>query len=184
MIDVSIRLLRADAHVPHQAYDGDAGLDLTACESVVLGPGERAVVPTGIAVEIPEGYAGFVQPRSGLAARHGIGIVNAPGLIDSGYRGEIRVVLLNTDRETPFMVEPGMRIAQLVIAPVAAVRLLEVDELATSERGAPRIRLVVELGRWASRGSVSPPSFAGKDGFSLSVTTRRKGRCGSSRAAA
>jgi len=92
-------------------------------------------VPTGVAVEIPEGYAGFVQPRSGLASRHGIGIVNAPGLIDSGYRGEIRVVLINTDLEHPFGVEPGMRIAQLVIAPVAAVRLVEVDELASSERG-------------------------------------------------
>jgi dUTP pyrophosphatase len=101
----------------------------------VLEPGERAVVPTGLAVEIPEGYAGFVQPRSGLAARHGIGIVNSPGLIDSGYRGEIRVVLLNTSRE-PFSVEPGMRIAQLVVVPVAAVRLIEVDELAASDRGA------------------------------------------------
>ena len=101
----------------------------------MLEPGERAVVPTGVAVEIPEGYAGFVQPRSGLAARHGIGIVNAPGLIDSGYRGEIRVVLINTDREQAFVIEPGMRIAQLVIAPVAAVRLVEVEELAGSERG-------------------------------------------------
>ena len=87
-------------------------------------------------VEIPVGYAGFVQPRSGLAARHGIGVVNSPGLIDSGYRGEIRVVLLNTDKSEPFTVEPGMRIAQLVVAPVASVRLVEVDELATSERGA------------------------------------------------
>jgi dUTP pyrophosphatase len=134
VIDVAIRRLRPDAHVPRQAYEGDAGLDLAACDPVVLEPGERAVVATGLAVEIPEGFAGFVQPRSGLAARHGIGIVNAPGLIDSGYRGEIRVVLLNTGRES-FAVEPGMRIAQLVIAPVAAVRLIEVDELATSERG-------------------------------------------------
>ena len=93
------------------------------------------MVPTGLAVEIPEGYAGFVQPRSGLAARHGIGVVNSPGLIDSGYRGEIRVVFINTDRESPFVVEPGMRIAQLVIAPVASVRLVEVEELAASERG-------------------------------------------------
>jgi dUTP pyrophosphatase len=122
--------------VPHQAYEGDAGLDLVACERVVLGPGERAVVPTGIAVEIPPGFAGFVQPRSGLAARYGIGVVNAPGLIDSGYRGEIRVVLINTDRAETFVVEPRMRIAQLVVAPVADVRLVEVDELATSERGA------------------------------------------------
>ena len=135
MIDVAVRRLRPDAHVPFQAYDGDAGLDLAACESLVLQPGARAVIPTGLAVDIPEGYAGFVQPRSGLAARHGIGVVNSPGLIDSGYRGEIRVVLINTDREIPFVVEPGMRVAQLVIAPVASVRLVEVEELATSERG-------------------------------------------------
>jgi dUTP pyrophosphatase len=134
VIDVAVRRLRPDAHVPRQAYEGDAGLDLAACDPVVLGPGQRAVVPTGLAVEIPEGYAGFVQPRSGLAARHGIGIVNSPGLIDSGYRGEIQVVLLNTAGE-PFSVEPGMRIAQLVILPLPAVRLFEVDELAASERG-------------------------------------------------
>lgn len=136
MIDVAVRRLRPDAQVPQQAYEGDAGLDLVACERVVLGPGERAVVPTGIAVEIPPGFAGFVQPRSGLAARHGIGVVNSPGLIDSGYRGEIRVVLINTDRAETFVVEPRMRIAQLVVAPVADVRLVEADELATSERGA------------------------------------------------
>ena len=136
MIDVAIHRLRPDAHLPRQAYDGDAGLDLAACERTVLEPGARATIPTGVAVEIPDGYAGFVQPRSGLAARHGIGIVNSPGLIDSGYRGEIRVVLLNTDREHTFVVEPGMRVAQLVIAPVASVRLAEVDELAGSERGA------------------------------------------------
>jgi len=134
VIDVAVRRLRPDAHVPEPAYDGDAGLDLAACDQIVLGPGERAVVSTGLAVEIPEGYAGFVQPRSGLAARHGIGIVNSPGLIDSGYRGEIRVVLLNTGGET-FSVEPGMRIAQLVVMPVVAVRLVVVDELAASERG-------------------------------------------------
>ena len=110
------------------------GRDAAEMGPVVLEPGERAVVPTGVAVEIPDGYAGFVQPRSGLAARHGIGIVNSPGLIDSGYRGEIRVVLLNTGRD-PFSVESGMRIAQLVVAPVASVRLVEVDELAWSERG-------------------------------------------------
>jgi dUTP pyrophosphatase len=136
VIDVAVRRLREDAVLPRQAYDGDAGLDLAACERVELGPGERAVILTGIAVEIPEGYAGFVQPRSGLAARHGIAIVNSPGLVDSGYRGEVRVVLLNTDSREPFVVEPGARIAQLVIAPVASVRLVEVDELAASERGA------------------------------------------------
>ena len=136
MIDVRVRRLREHATLPERAYDGDAGLDLTSCESARLGPGERAVVSTGIAVEIPEGYAGFVQPRSGLAARHGSGVVNSPGLIDSGFRGEIRVVLLNTDRASEFKVVPGMRIAQLVIAPVASVQLVETDELATSERGA------------------------------------------------
>jgi dUTP pyrophosphatase len=136
VIEVAVRRLRPDARLPEQAYEGDAGLDLVACEGAVLDPGERAVVPTGIAVEIPPGYAGFVQPRSGLAARHGIGVVNSPGLIDSGYRGEIRVVLINTDRSETFVIEPGMRVAQLVIAPVADVRLVEVEELATSERGA------------------------------------------------
>jgi len=135
VIDVSIRRLRPDAHLPEQAYEGDAGMDLAACEALTIEPGERAVVPTGLAIEIPDGYAGFVQPRSGLAVRHGIGIVNTPGLIDSGYRGEIRVVLINTDDEQRFTVEPGMRIAQLVIVPVAAARLVEVDELAASERG-------------------------------------------------
>ena len=135
MIAVAVRRLRDDASLPSQAYAVDAGLDLAACEHVTLEPGQRAVVPTGIAVEIPEGYAGFVQPRSGLAAQHGIGIVNSPGLIDSGYRGEIRVVLVNLDSREPFTVEPGARIAQLVIAPVASVRLVEAAELASSERG-------------------------------------------------
>ena len=136
MIEVAVRRLREDAVLPVQAYEGDAGVDLVACEEMMLQPGERGVVGTGIAVEIPDGYAGFVQPRSGLAARHGIGVVNSPGLIDSGYRGEIRVVLLNTDRTEAFEIRPGMRIAQLVVAPVATVRLIEVDELAMSERGA------------------------------------------------
>ena len=135
MIDVAVRRLRPEAEIPRPAYDGDAGVDLAACETAVLEPGARAVIPTGLAVEIPEGYTGLVLPRSGLAARHGIGVVNAPGLIDSGYRGEIRVVRINTDREAAFKVEPGMRIAQLVIAPVASVRLVEVDALAGSERG-------------------------------------------------
>ena len=136
MIEVAVRRLRDDATLPSQAYDGDAGLDLAACEAFRLEPGERAVVPTGIAVEIPEGYAGFVQPRSGLAARHGITIVNSPGLVDSGYRGEVLVVLLNTDREEAFTVEPGMRIAQLVVQRVPEVALTEVESLAESARGA------------------------------------------------
>jgi dUTP pyrophosphatase len=136
VIEVGVRRLRDDAVLPTQAYEGDAGLDLSACERVVLGPGERAVVPTGLAVEIPPGYAGFVQPRSGLAARHGITIVNSPGLVDSGYRGEVLVVLLNTDREESFLVEHGMRIAQLVVLQVPEVELLEAEALAESERGA------------------------------------------------
>lgn len=135
MIDLPITRLRDDAVLPRQAYPGDAGFDLAACESVTLGPGERALVGTGLAVAIPEGYAGFVQPRSGLAARHGISVVNSPGLVDSGYRGELRVVLLNTDSHAAFTVEPGMRIAQLVILPVPSVSLVEVEELAESERG-------------------------------------------------
>ena len=121
--------------LPQQAYAGDAGLDLAACERVLLGPGERAMVATGLAVAIPPGYAGYVQPRSGLAAEHGIAIVNSPGLVDSGYRGELRVILLNTDREHPFEVEPGMRIAQLVVLSVPRVELKVVDELPASERG-------------------------------------------------
>src|SRR5437763_6412223 len=105
MIELPIRRLREDAVLPERAYAADAGLDLAACERLELGPGERAVVGTGLAVAIPEGYAGFVQPRSGLASRNGISVVNAPGLIDSGYRGELRVVLLNTDRAESFVVE-------------------------------------------------------------------------------
>lgn len=135
MIDVPIRRLRDGAVLPAQAYDGDAGLDLAACERAVLAPGERATVGTGLAVEIPPGHAGLVVPRSGLAHRHGLTLVNAPGLVDSGYRGELRVVLLNTDRAHPFTVEPGMRIAQLVVVAVPTVRLVEADALAGSERG-------------------------------------------------
>jgi dUTP pyrophosphatase len=135
VIELPIVRLRADAVVPRRAYRHDAGLDLAACERVELGPGRRALVPTGLAVAIPEGYAGFVQPRSGLAQRHGLTIVNTPGLVDSGYRGELQVVLLNTDASETFVVEPGMRIAQLVIVPVPEVEPLEVDELPASERG-------------------------------------------------
>jgi dUTP pyrophosphatase len=135
MIELPIRRLRDDAILPERAYAGDAGLDLAACERHELGPGERAVVPTGLAVAIPEGYAGFVQPRSGLASKHGITIVNTPGLVDSGYRGELRVVLLNTDSSEPFVVEPGMRIAQLVVLPVPEIELFVVEELPESERG-------------------------------------------------
>jgi len=135
LIELPIQRLRDDAIVPERAYAGDAGLDLSACERVELAPGERALVATGLAVAIPEGYAGFVQPRSGLAARHGLTVVNSPGLVDSGYRGELRVVLLNTDARQPFLVEPGMRIAQLVVLPIPELELVEVEGLPASERG-------------------------------------------------
>ena len=135
MIELPVRRLRPDAQVPTRAYAGDAGIDLAACERVELAPGERALVPTGLAVAIPAGYAGYVQPRSGLATKHGISIVNTPGLVDSGYRGELLVNLLNTDPREAFVVEPGMRIAQLVVLAVPEVELVEVEELPDSERG-------------------------------------------------
>ena len=135
MIELPIRRLRDDAVVPARAYAGDAGLDLSACERVELAPGARATVGTGLAVAIPDGYAGFVQPRSGLAAKNGITIVNTPGLVDSGYRGELKVILLNTDDSETFVVEHGMRIAQLVVLPVPGVAPVEVDELPESVRG-------------------------------------------------
>jgi dUTP pyrophosphatase len=135
VIELPIQRLREAAVVPARAYAGDAGLDLAACERVELGPGERALVGTGLAVAIPDGYAGFVQPRSGLAAKHGITIVNTPGLVDSGYRGELKVILLNTDGNEPFVVEPGMRIAQLVVLPIPEVAPVEVEALPESERG-------------------------------------------------
>jgi dUTP diphosphatase len=135
VIELPIQRLRDDAVVPSRVYAGDAGLDLSACERVELQPGERALVATGLAVAIPDGYAGFVQPRSGLAAKHGITIVNTPGLVDSGYRGELKVILHNTDGHEPFVVEPGMRIAQLVVLEIPGVDPVEVDELPESERG-------------------------------------------------
>ena len=135
MTELLFQRLHADAVVPERAYTGDAGLDLVACERAEIGPGERATVGTGLAVAIPEGHAGFVQPRSGLAADHGVTVLNTPGLIDSGYRGEVRVILLNTDADASYVVEPGMRIAQLVVMPVASVRTAEVEELPVSERG-------------------------------------------------
>jgi dUTP pyrophosphatase len=135
VIELEIMRVREEARVPQRAYTGDAGLDLAACVPIRLGPGERALVPTGLAVAIPPGYAGFVQPRSGLAASHGIALVNSPGLIDSGYRGEIQVVLLNTDRGRTFSAEPGERIAQLVVLPVPELSVREVDDLPPSERG-------------------------------------------------
>jgi dUTP pyrophosphatase len=133
----ALRVLRLDprAILPTRAYAHDAGLDLYALESVTLGPGERASLRTGVAVEIPAGQAGLVLPRSGLAARHGIALVNAPGLIDAGYRGELQVLLLNTDREQPCALDAGDRIAQLVLVAVATPAVVEVGELSVSERG-------------------------------------------------
>jgi dUTP diphosphatase len=124
------------ARAPERVHDDDAGFDLHAAEAATLAPGERASVGTGIAVEIPEGHAGLVVPRSGLAARHGIGVVNAPGVIDAGYRGEVRVLLLNSDREEPFEVRPGDRIAQLLVVAVAAPELEELEALGETLRGA------------------------------------------------
>ena len=133
-VPVSITRLHPDARIPSTAYAGDAGLDLSSVERLVLRPGRRSTVGTGLAVAIPAGHAGFVQPRSGLAANHGIAVVNSPGLIDAGYRGELRVVLLNTDPERDFTIEVGDRIAQLVILALPRIELVEVDELPGSER--------------------------------------------------
>jgi len=135
-VEVLVRRLDPGLPLPERAHRDDAGVDLRSTVDVVLGPGERALVPTGLAVAIPEGYAGLVVPRSGLAARHGVSLVNAPGLIDSGYRGEIKVIAINLDPKDPFEVHRGDKIAQLVIAPVPAVAWLEVEELPDSDRGA------------------------------------------------
>jgi dUTP pyrophosphatase len=134
-IDLQVRLLAENATLPSRAHPGDAGLDLYAAEAARIGPGERASVGTGIAIAVPEGHAGLVLPRSGNAARHGVGLANAPGLIDAGYRGEVRVLLLNTDREQPFIVETGDRIAQLLITPFAAVDAIEAADLTDTARG-------------------------------------------------
>jgi dUTP pyrophosphatase len=132
--DVLVQRLHPDARTPTAAYPGDAGLDLASVEEATIPPGGRAVIGTGLAVAIPAGHAGFVQPRSGLAVRHGITVVNSPGLIDSGYRGELRVVLQNTDGQRPFEVRVGDRIAQLVVLAVPAVAVQEVEELPGAER--------------------------------------------------
>ena len=132
---LAIRRLDPSAVLPSRAHDGDAGYDLCSIEAVVIGPGERAKVRTGIAIELPQRHAGLVLPRSGLANRHGIALVNAPGLIDAGYRGEVQVLLLNTDREASFEIQPGDRIAQLVVTRVEAPDVVEVEELAETRRG-------------------------------------------------
>jgi dUTP pyrophosphatase len=135
MIQLKVKLLEEGVPMPRYQHQGDAGLDLPSRIDLVLDPGRRAWVPTGISVAIPAGYAGLVLPRSGLASRHGIALVNSPGLIDSGYRGEIAVVLLNTDPSEPFHIRRGDRIAQLVIQRIDEVSLIKVDELDDTSRG-------------------------------------------------
>ena len=136
-VPVEVPLVRLDPHlpVPGYAHAGDAGVDLCTTVDVVLAPGERRTVPTGVALALPAGLAGFVHPRSGLADRHGLTVVNAPGTVDAGYRGEIRVTLLNTDRERPVVLSRGDRIAQLVVQRVEQVRFVEVEELPGTSRG-------------------------------------------------
>ena len=135
LLDVPVRLLSPDGVLPRYALPGDAGADLAVAEDVELAPLQRALVGTGVAVAIPEGYAGFVHPRSGLAHRLGLSMVNAPGTIDAGYRGEIKVNLINLDPATPLILRRGDRVAQLVVQPVVRARFLPVDDLPASERG-------------------------------------------------
>ena len=131
----SVDVLISSGNLPAYAHPGDAGADLTASEAIVLEPGQRATVGTGVAIALPDGYAAFVMPRSGLASKHGITIVNAPGTVDAGYRGEIRVTLLNTDSSEAYPVAVGDRIAQLVIMPVTRARFIPVETLPGSHRG-------------------------------------------------
>ena len=136
VIDLPVLRLDADLPLPAYAKAGDAGVDLVARENITLAPGGgRAIVPTGIAIALPDGYAGFVQPRSGLAAKHGVTVLNSPGLVDSGYRGELKVCLVNTDPTEPFEVVRGERIAQLVVQAVDQVTFVEVTDLDATERG-------------------------------------------------
>jgi dUTP pyrophosphatase len=135
LVQLPVTKLKENAQLPSRAHEGDAGLDLYACEEGHIGPGERWSIGTGVGVEIPEGHAGLVLPRSGLARDHGIALVNAPGLIDSGYRGELRVLLLNTDPAETFRVEPGDRIAQLVLTPIVIADVAETQTLSESLRG-------------------------------------------------
>ena len=133
-VQVPVKILDEGLPRPSYAKPGDAGLDLRSTEDIVIEPGQRALIGTGIALAIPQGYAGFEQPRSGLAIKQGMTLVNTPGLIDSGYRGEIRIIALNTDKEHAIAIKRGDRIAQLVIQEVPAVELVEVEELSSSER--------------------------------------------------
>ena len=169
-VPVLIKRLDQGLPLPARAHPGDAGVDLCTAVDVVLAPGERALVPTGMAIALPEGYAAFVHPRSGLAARHGVTIVNAPGTVDAGYRGEIKVTLLNTDRAEPVRFERGDRIAQLVVQPVACPQFHEVQTLPGSARGDGGFgstgghgQVTEEPGRRTSGGSmgVAPPGQHG-----------------------
>jgi len=134
-MEIQLKLLDRKLPVPTYAYKGDAGCDLYSTTDVILRPGERSLIPTGVAIAIPEGYAGFVQPRSGLAAKHGVSIVNTPGLIDSHYRGEIQVILINLDCKNPVQIKRGDKIAQLVIQKAENVSFRIVDELDETGRG-------------------------------------------------
>ena len=135
--DIQVKIKRLDQELPLPRYTnpGDAGLDLYSAVDVVIEPMRRVMIPTGVAIALPEGYAGFVQPRSGLAAKMGLSIVNTPGLVDSGYRGELKVIAINTDADEPIAIARGERVAQLVVQRVPAVELVEVDELDATERG-------------------------------------------------
>jgi dUTP pyrophosphatase len=134
-LEIEIKLLDAGMPIPEYAHAGDAGCDLRSAVDVILNPGARVMVPTGLSVALPEGYAGFVQPRSGLAAKHGISVVNTPGLIDSGYRGEIKVILINLDQDLMFEIKRGDKIAQFVVQKVESVVFKQVDELSDTKRG-------------------------------------------------
>lgn len=134
-VTIDIKTLNNAAKIPAYAHQGDAGVDLRATEAITLKPFERALVPTGLAIALPEGYAGFVLPRSGLAIKHGISIVNAPGLIDSNYRGELKVILMNSDPNEPLTISIGDRIAQLVVLPVPQMGFSQTDELSETVRG-------------------------------------------------
>ena len=135
-MEIEIKLIDPDMPVPQYAHDGDAGCDLRSAVDIILNPMQRAIVPTGLSMAVPEGFAGFVQPRSGLAAKHGIGVVNGPGLIDSGYRGEIKVILINFDPDIMFEIKRGDKIAQFVVQKVESVVFKQVDELSETKRGA------------------------------------------------
>lgn len=150
VVDVPLQRLDPDLPAPRYAHPGDAGADLCTRLDVEIGPGERAVVPTGVAIALPEGWAAFVHPRSGLAARHGLTVVNAPGTVDAGFRGEIQVILLNTDLRQPVRLLRGDRIAQLVVQRVAQARFTEVEDLSESARGAGGLG---STGGWKATGA-------------------------------